>query len=161
MTVESTRNPPDAEAAGSPNVLAEQAAEYRRELAIQWLTAAQANRLLGSQTDNSSDMADGLRRAGQLLGAWVPNERAYRYPPWQFDDNGRPVPQVQIILKLLRENGGVIDGGYRTSGWNEVEWLLSHLVLLDDRTPADMLRDDPDRVVAAAHKEFVEDKNSF
>lgn len=159
--MEPTRNPPNGKAAGPLNALAEEAAEYRRELAIQWLTAAQANRLLGSQSDNSNDMAGRLRRAGQLLGAWDPNERAYRYPPWQFDDNGKPVPQVQIILKLLRENGGVIDGGCRTSGWNEVEWHLSHLVLLDDRTPAYMLRDDPDRVVAAARIEFVEDKNSF
>lgn len=159
--MKSTRNPPDAEAAGPRNALAEQAAANRCELAAQWLTAAQANRLLGSQTDHSGDMAGELRRAGQLLGAWVPNERAYRYPPWQFDDNGKPVPQVQIILKLLREHGGVIDGGYRTSGWNEVEWLLSHLVLLDDRTPADMLRDNPERVVAAAHTEFVEDKDSL
>jgi hypothetical protein len=158
--VEPTRSP-EAAPAGSLGTIAEQADENRRELAAEWLTAAQASRLLGSQADNSSEMATELRRAGQLVGVWVPYEHAYRYPPWQFDDNGRPVAQVQAILKLLRENGGVTDGGKRTSGWNEVEWLLCHLVLLNDRTPAAMLRDDPDRVVAAAHKEFVEDRSSF
>lgn len=140
--------------------IAEIAAAYRRELATDWLTDAQVGRTLGSKADKPSNPAADQRRAGKLLGVWVPSERAYRYPPWQFRSDGTPVPRMREILQLLRENGGVIDHGRRTSGWNEVEWFITPHVLLQGQRPADRLAEDADTVLRAARIEFVEDPDS-
>lgn len=136
-----------------PAELSSRAFERRRLLAAQWLTAPQASRMLGSRADHCGEMATELRRAGRLLGVWVPHERAYRYPVWQFIPEQATSP-MQTILRILRQQGGLVEPGRRTSGWSEAAWFLAPHALLDARTPANVLASDPDRVVSVAREEF-------
>lgn len=130
------------------------AAERRRALARAWPTSAEVSRQLGSTAENASHRANQLRRGGQLLGVWMPSEQAYRFPVWQFDANGAPVPPLAELLTLLRGPGGMSTQERLTSGWGEVEWFLTPHALLDGASPAEILPDDPARVLAAAQEEF-------
>lgn len=136
-----------------PDELSSRASERRRLLAAQWLTASQASRMLGSRADNSGERAAEFRRAGRLLGVWVPHENAYRYPVWQFVSD-QATSTMQTILRILRQQGGLVEPGRRTSGWSEAAWFLAPHALLDARTPANVLASDPDRVVSVAREEF-------
>lgn len=83
---------------------------------------------------------------------------SYRYPPWQFHTDGAPVEHLAEILAVLREFGPFKrepKGLRRSTGWGEVEWLLSSHALLDGGSPAEMLAVDPARVLHAAHTEFI------
>lgn len=145
------RTPPRRQA-----VPRDSAAERRRALAQAWLTAAEVSRQLGSTAENASHRANQLRRDGQLLGVWLPSEQAYRFPLWQLDANGAPVSPLAELLTLLRGPGGMGTQQRLTSGWGEVEWFLTPHALLDGASPAEILPDDPARVLAAAQEEFQE-----
>lgn len=139
---------------------AELAAVRRAELAREWLVASQVSAMLGSEAGNGSQLATQRRLAGQLLGAWVPSERAYRYPPWQFGPDGQPVEPLAEILGILREQGRMAADNRRTSGWKEIEWFLSPHTLLDGEKPADLLTTDPDKVLKIAVEQFVEEDDA-
>lgn len=115
----------------------------QRRLAQGWLLASTVSELMGSNASNASVMANQRRREGDLLGVWIPSERAYRYPPWQFDHEGQPVPQLGQVLALLRGPGGMGSTDRHTSGWQEVEWFMSPHALLEGSRPYEVLRDDP------------------
>lgn len=159
-----------AEAAAVPTA-AEVAAAGRRALfndtdpATKWMTSDEVSRRLGSRAEtNMGQYATSLRQRGKLLGVWSPDERGYRFPPWQFRTAAggvmAPIVEMAGILKLLREHGGVIDGGRHTSGWNEVEWFMTPHVDLDGATPIERLVDHPDAVLQAAQAEFLEDADA-
>lgn len=138
-----------------------QAAAWRRQdLARQWLTARQVSSMMGSRAHNASQFATQRRLAGQVLGAWVPSERAYRYPPWQFQESGQPVEHLEKILRLLRKQGRMATRNKRTSGWTEIEWFHTPHALLEGDSPAHVLAADPGRVLAAAEGQFVEDSDA-
>lgn len=137
-------------------VPADPAAVRRREWAQDWPTAAAVSRQLGSTAENGSHRANQMRRNGQLLGVWLPSEQAYRFPTWQFGADGAAVPGLAELLTLLRGPGGMNTAERRTSGWGEVEWFLTPHTLLDGASPADVLPDDPERVLAVAQEEFQE-----
>lgn len=140
--------------------LAERAAGRRQELAQQWLTASGVSELLGSRADNGSEMANKLRRGGQLLGVWVPSERGYRYPTWQFR-NGEPEPLMPQILEVLRERGRMWTGDRRTSGWKEAEWFIAPNMLLDGWAPDALLaRGEGKRVLEAAITQFEDETDA-
>lgn len=139
---------------------AELAAARRTELARGWLVASQVSALLGSEADNGSQFATQRRLAGQLLGVWMPSERAYRYPPWQFGPDGQPVEPMPEILSLLRKEGRMSTNSRQTSGWKEVEWLLSPHTLLDGEKPADLLTKQPEKVLEIAYEQFVEEDDA-
>lgn len=141
--------------------LAEEAALRRRELSREWLRSSQAGILLGARPDEAKERVKEERRAGRLLGVWVPEEHAYRYPPWQFDSDGMPIPQLAAILTILRESWHLERTGHRTSGWSEVAWFLGHHALLNADTPAYWLATDPERVLAVAHREFIEEGDNI
>lgn len=141
--------------------IAEDAVRRRGELSREWLRSSQAGVLLGARPDEASVRVKRERIAGRLLGAWVPAEQDYRYPPWQFDGEGKPIPQLAKILVILRETWHSNRDGHRTSGWSEVAWFIGVHALLDCETPAHWLAVDPDRVVAVAHREFIEECADF
>jgi len=148
---------PARETSTSP---ADLAAQRRLDLAQGWLLASAVSQQLGSSASNSSVMANQRRRDGDLLGVWIPSERAYRYPPWQFDRDGQPFPQLKEILDLLRGPGGMASSDRRTSGWQEVEWFMSPHALLEGSRPYEVLRDDPERILEIATEQFVEDADA-
>lgn len=133
---------------------AQTAAARRLELGGAWLTAAQVSSLLGSQAENRSQAATVRRNAGEILGAWAPQEKGFRYPPWQFAEDGQPRPEMKRILELLRKEGGMGSVERRTSGWKEAEWFMAPHVLLDDSRPADLMQTEPGRVLEAAVEQF-------
>lgn len=135
---------------------ADSAAERRVTLSQDWPTAAVVSRQVGSTAENGSHRANQLRRAGQLLGVWLPSEQAYRFPTWQFGANRSPVPVLTELLSLLRGAGGMDAQDRLTSGWGEVEWFLTPHALLDGASPAEILPQDPARVLAVAQEEFQE-----
>jgi hypothetical protein len=70
-----------------------------RALTTSWLAAK-----LGTQ----SGRIEAMRRAGQLYATRRPGEQEYLYPAWQFDENGRPLPFVERLIRTAREAG--LDG---------------------------------------------------
>lgn len=138
--------------------LARAAAVRRAELADGWPNAAQVNRTMGSTARRAGGHASELRRAGALLGVYLPMpEESWRFPCWQFRPDGQPVDYLEDILRVMRNDGPFLDGLRRTTGWGEVEWFMSRHALLDDMTPAKVLTTDPKRVLEAARTEFAED----
>jgi hypothetical protein len=133
--------------------LEEAAAAKRAALASDWLTAAEVSRSIGS----TEDLADKMRRDGKLLAVYLDTSApGFRFPNWQFRDNGQPVRELPHILTVLREQGPFLDESLRTTGWGELEWFISPHVLLDGATPAEILVTAPNRVLAAAELEFGE-----
>lgn len=65
-------------------------------LTTSWLAAK-----LGTQ----SGRIDAMRRAGELYAVRRPGEQDYRFPAWQFDENGRPLPVVERLMRTAREAG--------------------------------------------------------
>lgn len=133
----------------------------RAKLSSDWPTAAQVSSAMGSLAADPSELATQLRRNGQLLGVYVmePTEH-YRFPSWQFQSDGQPVKHFAEILTIIRVYGMRLGESRRTSGWGEVEWFLSHHVLLGGDRPCDLLRKNPGAVLEAARGEFIEDNNS-
>ncbi|MBL0222399.1 MAG: hypothetical protein IPQ17_06600 [Xanthomonadales bacterium] len=138
--------------------LAAIAARCRRELARAWLSASDVASLLKTQHDISQVRI--LRRLARLFGVWEAEERAYRYPPWQFGLDCKPVEQLPEILGLLREEGRMAVGDRSGSGWSEAEWLLSPHALLEGRSPYEFLSIDPDRILKIATEQFVADSDA-
>ena len=67
-----------------------------RALTTSWLAAK-----LGTQ----SGRIEAMRRAGQLYATRRPGAQDYLFPAWQFDDNGRPLPFVERLIRTAREAG--------------------------------------------------------
>lgn len=134
-------------------------ARRRAELASTWPTAAEVSRKLDSSADNATDLATRLRREGKLLGVYLPSPSPYyRYPKWQFGEDGLPIRLLPEILAVLRNEGPFkMDAQRRTTGWGEVEWFRSRHALLNGERPADVLTTDPSAVLRAAQIEFGED----
>ncbi|WP_223276832.1 hypothetical protein [Stenotrophomonas maltophilia] len=81
----------------------------------------------------------------------------YRYPDWQFGENGEPVEYLAEILSALRAIGHFeIEpyGQLHSTGWREAEWFLSPHALLNGMPPAEALSSEPARVLRAARTEF-------
>ncbi|MCY7417798.1 MAG: hypothetical protein LH650_04750, partial [Chloroflexi bacterium] len=71
----------------------------------------------------------------------VPAGSGHRFPGFQFDGSGRPLPVIADVIGTL---GAVL------SGWELALWFTSPHPDLQDQRPADVLRDAPDRVRGAA-----------
>jgi len=124
--------------------------EARRRASADWLDAASVAARLGKIPGEVT----ALRKAGELLAVWLPSDRRFLYPTWQFDERGKPIPEVVALLALLRSPIGM-GIGLPSTGWGEVEWFLSCHVLLGGLSPAQVLASDPARVLATAHDEFA------
>jgi hypothetical protein len=48
---------------------------------------------------------DAMRRAGDLLGVPVRGTHVHLYPAWQFDRDGKPLADVQRLIRLARASG--------------------------------------------------------
>ncbi len=128
-----------------PITLAAVAAKRRAALARDYFVEDYVQRRLGIDPE----MLVQWRKASKILAVWHGPEQRYLYPPFQFAGN-RLLDEIATLLSL---RGAV---GADRSGWSAVEWLLAPHVLLDGQRPADVLRSNPDSVVAAAEVEFME-----
>jgi hypothetical protein len=82
----------------------------------------------------------------QLFAVHEDNED--RYPGFQFDADGVPLPEIATILQVVPE-------GVR--GWPVLSWFVSSNVLLEGCKPIDVLRDNA-LVVRDAARAFSRDE---
>ncbi|WP_447905140.1 hypothetical protein [Stenotrophomonas sepilia] len=155
---EATGAPWRSDACSSAQKILSDAAARRDELAAEWHSAVEDSSQLGPPLTSGSDLAGQLRRAGRLLGVYVTKPvPGYRYPDWQFGENGEPVEHLVEILSVLRALGHFeIEpyGLFHSTGWGEAEGFLSPHALLNGMSPAEALTSDPASVLLAARTEF-------
>lgn len=131
------------------------AAARRIELATEWPAAAQVELALSEGRSGQAPSAMRWLREGRLLAAYLPDSGgSWHFPPWQFGSDGKPVQYLTEILGSIRSTGQFLDAKGRTTGWAEIEWLLSGHTLLDGRLPAELLATMPHQVLRAALAEF-------
>jgi hypothetical protein len=65
-----------------------------RALSASWLSTK-----LGVDTVRLNAM----RRAGELIGVRTEGSREWRFPAWQFDDDGHITPDVRRVLETAQE----------------------------------------------------------
>lgn len=116
--------------------------ERRRELLGEALTASGVAMLLGTSRQTPHDRV----KSGTLLA--VMDRGALRFPPWQFDPDGKH---------------GVIDGlpqvirALEVSPYEKVSWLTRPNYMLDDETPLTVLKSGRiENVIRLAHSVSAE-----
>jgi len=119
-----------------------------RLLANNWLDESS---LLGLvRTSHGVDVKSAfalMRSGGVLLGVWSARSECFLYPDFQFDDDGRLIPEVSLLLRILPAEG---DG----AGWSRAFWLYSPHALLDGSTPSSIFAFDPLKILKVAKAEF-------
>ncbi|MBI4277116.1 MAG: helix-turn-helix domain-containing protein [Armatimonadetes bacterium] len=103
------------------------------------ISAEEAGRLLAI----SRQAVDKARRAGRLLAVNV--GRAWRYPVWQFGEDGT-LPGLPEVLRALRT----------ASPWVQTAFLLGRNARLRNRRPLDRLRQGKTGEVVAAAEAYGE-----
>jgi hypothetical protein len=92
-----------------------------------------------SITQNASQLANDLRRAGEVFGVRFGKE--WRYPKFQFDRRGRARAEVARIRAQL---------GVDANGWDTLQWFVEPNAHLAGGAPLEVLNTDPARVLEAA-----------
>lgn len=112
------------------------------------LDASQVDELRGSTADNTAALASRWRGAGKIFGIDIAGRTVY--PAFQFDETGRPKAIVSKVLQVLGPRGS----------WHVASWFTApNGWLPDDRSPVEVMDEDPEGVVAAA--EDVVERNLF
>ena len=127
----------------------EESEAERQSISASWLNASSVAARLGKDASEIT----ALRLAGSVLGTWMPSQRHFLYPPWQFDDIGAPILEIAALLSILRSPEG-LDIGLPSTGWGELEWFIAFHPLLDGLSPAQVVVFDPARVLAVTREEF-------
>ncbi|WP_156516640.1 hypothetical protein [Paraburkholderia caribensis] len=125
------------------------AIEFReRLLANNWLDESS---LLGlvrtSHGVDAKSAFTSMRSDGVLLGVWLARRECFLYPDFQFDDDGRLIPEVSLLLRILPAEGD-------DAGWRRAFWLYSPHALLDGSVPSSIFALDPLKILEVAKAEF-------
>lgn len=115
-----------------------------------WLTVEGVAAYLGLTDPKALNRVLKFQEQGKILGAWVKEEQAFRFPVFQFHE-GHIRPQMKPLLDLLADLLGELN-----SGWGQVEWFYARHALMDAKLPSEMMLFDPDRVLAVLQRR-VED----
>ena len=108
-------------------------------------TAAQASKNLGSRARNATELASRLKREGKLFT--VRDGTSEKYPRFQFDAHGQPLPGIAKILALFKG---------KLEGWEIALWFHSNNGWLPQQArPRDILRKHPEAVIEAAKHEVA------
>lgn len=141
-------------AAGARDVLEQLLADGTR-----FADSAEVGRAISGNPDHSNPkmVASRARKSGELLGVW--DGRTYRYPRFQFDSEGQPLPAIADLIAALpkdRDEHGVDTGANRDAAL----WLYTPDETFDGQTPADAFEARQEVVVALAEarKKAGEDK---
>jgi hypothetical protein len=136
-------------ARGNENRSHDAAVEFRdRLLANNWPDdKAVAQRIDARSRIDAEHALTGMRRNRMLLGVWSARRGCFLYPDFQFDDDGRLIPEVSLLLQILPVQGD-------DAGWRRAFWLYSPHALLDGRAPSAIFAADPHRTLEVARAEF-------
>lgn len=131
-------------AAGARDVLEQLLADGAR-----FADSAEVGRAISGNPDHSNPkmVASRARKAGELLGVW--DGRTYRYPRFQFDSEGQPLPAIAELIAALpkdRDEHGVDTGANRDAAL----WLYTPDETFDGRAPAEVFAARSAEVVALA-----------
>ncbi|MHB9833268.1 hypothetical protein Q8F57_000355 [Paraburkholderia terrae] len=88
-----------------------------------------------------------MRSGGVLLGVWSARRECFLYPDFQFDDDGRLITEVSLLLRILPAEGD-------DAGWRRAFWLYSPHALLDGNVPSSIFVLDPLKILEVAKAEF-------
>ncbi|QLB63902.1 hypothetical protein A9O66_07710 [Paraburkholderia caribensis] len=88
-----------------------------------------------------------MRSDGVLLGVWSTPRERFLYPDFQFDDDGRLIPEVSLLLQVLPADND-------DAGWRRAFWLYSPHALLEGHAPSSIFALDPRKVLEVAKAEF-------
>jgi len=77
----------------------------------------------------------------------VEHQGQTRFPAFQFDTEGQPLPVIARVLSTL---------GQQSQGWELALWFMAGNGWLDDRRPVDLLQSAPAEVEQAAEREAEE-----
>jgi len=127
-------------------------AQARAEAVVDWLDAATFESLLYRDAGEGRTLNQHLQ-SGTVFAVWVPERDLYLFPSWQLDPTGRPSPALAEVLALLRGQYGA-SAGERTSGWEELEWLIAPHARLYGNSPSEMMALEPALVLEAARHDF-------
>jgi hypothetical protein len=106
-------------------------------------TAAQASKRMGSKARNVAALASRLKSEGKLFT--VRDGTTERYPRFQFDQHGQPLPVIARTLAIFKG---------KLEGWEIALWFYSNNGWLPGQArPVDLLRDRGDAVIAAATRQ--------
>ncbi len=108
------------------------------------LSAIEVHELVGSTAKNPHASANRLRTDNRIFAIRIGDE--YRYPAFQFDAEGRPLP---IMRELLQAAEGL-------RGWGLALWLTAPNGFLDGDRPLDLLREAPERIIEAVRREIAD-----
>ena len=130
-------------------------AERRSQLARNWLTSVEVAKRLAIDDQHVARRMNQLREAGTVLAVyWEMDGGSWRYPEWQFGEDGQPLPFLAEIIGVLRESGLFLDAQGVSTGWGELEWFMTRHALLGARIPIEVLQTDACSVLIAAEQEF-------
>jgi len=108
-------------------------------------TAGEASKSLGSRARNATELASRLKREGKLFT--VRDGTAEKYPRFQFDSHGQPLPVIAKVLALFKG---------KLEGWEIALWFHSNNGWLPRQArPVDVLRKHPEALFEAARHEVA------
>lgn len=109
------------------------------------MTSADIGELAGSKSPNRAALAHRWKSDGRIFA--VPHQGANYFPGFQFTEEGQPIDAIEEVLHLL---------GGRLAPWELALWFTRNNGWLAGRRPVDLLRGEPDLVIAAAQLEAQE-----
>ena len=108
-------------------------------------SAAEASKVLGSKARNATELASRHKREGRLFT--VRDGTTEKYPRFQFDAHGQPLPVIEQVLALFKG---------KLEGWEIALWFHSNNGWLPNQArPVDLLRRQPETVLQAAQREVA------
>lgn len=119
-------------------------AAARREFLAEFptLTSADVARAAGSAAKNVAALATRWRKEGRVFAVSWGGE--LRYPAFQFDDAGAPLPTIKPVLEVFRD---------AASDWQVALWFATPSPYLPGRARPIQFLSDPERLQAAAQAE--------
>jgi hypothetical protein len=103
------------------------------------LSSHQVAEMSGSRASNAAAQANRWKAAGKIFA--VNMGRGDRYPVFQFGEDGKPLPVIEKVLRVMEGR----------SSWAVALWFVSYSGWLDGQRPVDHLHS-PDEVLNAARK---------
>lgn len=119
-------------------------ASARREFLAEYptFTSADVARSAGSAAKNVAALATRWRKEGRVFAVSWGGE--LRYPAFQFDDAGAPLPGIKAVLEILQDVA---------SDWQVALWFATPSPYLSRRARPIQFLSDPDRLLSAAKAE--------